>query len=497
MRQRRKVTYHRQRKMNAFYLQVVSRLSIWTFIILIAFSAPAFAQREYTVVKPRERSATERVTIRTKAAQASKGILAVILQPVFPGQTVVVKDSTGKVIGKQEGIQDGQAEFQLQRGKVYQVEASHPGYLSATGKSKALKSTEIIRLRLVPQFVSFNLGGLPSGAQVFIDDKLKATVDQNGLVSIGEIEPGKHVLRISHPEYNDYKDYLNNEELEAGVEVNYSRIPLTRVAKLLIQGPAGATVLINGAVQGRIQENGSVRIDYELEQASERTISVEQLGYQTWTRTETLTPGPHTITVNLDPIVTSAGVSDFFDSLSQWKAPATWELVTEGRNKKLRVHGKELGVLKDKTYRDILGGLNFTIWLEDGKGATWAVRVDKDGRNYYLFHLAGPNSTTHTPKRLYTYLVRDGGAPVEVSTPIPVLTDLNTKASYTINIEVAGYTVTQWITSNETGDKGDLGIWTDTTATKDKFLYGTFGFCSLAGEVFTVDDFNLEPNKQQ
>ncbi len=482
--------------MNIFRHSIETQIIRLTCLLLIGFTT-ASAQRQYTIEKPRERSATERVTIRTKPAQASKGILAVILQPVFPGQTVVIKDTSGKVIGKQDGIQDGQAEFQLQRGRIYQIEASHPGYLSATGKSKPLRATEIIRLRLVPQFVRFNLGGLPVGAQVFIDEKLKATVDQGGSVSIGEIEPGKHKLRISHPEYNDYRDDFGNEELEAGVEVNYGRIPLTRVAKLLIQGPPGATVMINGAMQGKIQANGSVRIDYELEQASERTISVEQLGYQTWTRTETLTPGPRTITVSLDPIVTSAGVSDFFDSLSQWKAPASWELMTDGRNKKLRVKGEELGVLKDKTYRDILGGLNFTIWLDDGRGATWAVRVDKEGRNYYLFHLAGPNSTTHTPKRLYTYLVRDGGAPIEVSTPIPVLTDLNTRTSYTINMEVSGYTVTQWITSNETGERGDLGIWTDTTATKENFLFGTFGFRSLAGEVFTVDDLNLEPQRQQ
>lgn len=481
--------------MNIFKHSIETQILALICCLMIGHTT-ASAQRQYTIEKPRERSATERVTIRSKPA-ASKGILAVILQPVFPGQTVVVKDSTGKVIGRQEGIEDGQAEFQLQRGKVYQVEASHPGYLSATGKSKALRSTEIIRLRLVPQFVRFNLSGLPSGAQIYIDDKLKAAVDQSGSVSVGEVEPGKHTLRISHPEYNDYRDDLSNEELEAGVEVNYGRIPLTRVAKLLIQGPPGATVMINGAMQGRIQNNGSVRIDYELEQASERTITVEQLGYQTWSRTETLAPGPRTISVKLDPIVTSAGVSDFFDSLSQWNAPPSWELVTTGRNKKLLVKGSQLGVLKGKTYRDIVGGLNFTVWLDDGKGATWALRIDKEGRNYYLFHLAGPNSTTHTPKRLYTYLVRDGVEPVEVSTPIPVLTDLNQKASYTINIEVAGYTVTQWITSNETGERGDLGIWTDTTPARDRFLYGTFGFRSLAGEIFSVDDLNLEPQKQQ
>jgi hypothetical protein len=71
--------------------------------------------------------------------------------------------------------------------------------------------------------------------------------------------------------------------------------------------------------------------------------------------------------------------------------------------------------------------------------------------------------------------------------------DLDQKISYTINFAVAGYTIRHWITSNQTGERFDLGIWTDTTLSKDQFLFGTFGFRSLGDEVFTVDDFNLEP----
>ncbi|MEK7834335.1 MAG: hypothetical protein AAB401_24825, partial [Acidobacteriota bacterium] len=480
----------------SFKSQLAIQFLVAASICLFFCSTSAIAQREYTVVKPRERSDSEGVTIRTKAGQSSKGVLAVVLQPVVPG-VVVVKDSKGKIIGRQDGINDGQAEFQLLRGKTYQVEASYPGYQSVSGKSKPLKANEIIRLNLVPQFVRFTLDRLPAGAQVSIDDKVRATVGQNGAVSIGEIEPGKHTLHISHPEYNDYTDNFDNERLEAGTEINYSRIRMTRVAKLTIKGTAGATVMINGAVQGKIQHDGTVRIDYELEGAAERTISVELLGYQTWTKTELLSPGPRTIEVKLDPIVTSAGVSDGFDSLSQWKTPASgWELAIEGRNKKLRVKGAELGLLKDKVYRDIQKESNFTIWLEDGKGATWAAKADNDGSSYYLFHLAGPKSTTHTPKKFYTYVV-SGGTPVEVSTPFPVFMELDQKTSYLINIEISEDKILHWITSNETGQQIELGVWTDTTATKDRFLYGTFGFRSLAGEVFAVDDFNLEPKKQQ
>ncbi|MBL8188279.1 MAG: hypothetical protein JNK38_09740, partial [Acidobacteria bacterium] len=465
---------------------VINRFFLPTTLCLVLFSIPALAQREYTVVKPRERSASESVAVRTKAAQASKGVLAVVLDPVINGQIIVKDPVTGKLVEKREAGELGKAEFELRRGKIYQIEVSYPGYLSASGKSKTLRASEILRLKLIPQTARFNLQGLPSGAQIFVDDKLQATVGQNGVAAIAEVSPGKHLLRISHSEYNDFLD--NFENLEAGSEINYSRIPLTRVAKLMIQGTPGATVLIDGAVQGKIQPDGTVRINYELDRAAERTISVELIGYQSWSKSELLAPGPRTIEVRLAPILTSQGVSDTFDSFIYWQHPSTWQLVTVGKNKKLKVQGSEPGLLKDQVYRDIDEDSSFILWLDDGKGATWVVKADKEGRNYYLFHLAGPKSTTHAPNKFYTYIVRNGAAPEDVSVPFPILAELNQTASYQINIEVSGERIRHWITSSDTGEKMGLGSWTDTSPTKEKFLYGTFGFRSLSGEVFSVDE---------
>lgn len=473
-----------------------SEICLGIVIWLTLFTSLVTAQpgiRELPIVeKPRERATSERVFIRTKPTLPSKGVLAVVLTPVINGQ-VVIKDAAGKILERREAGENGQAEFQLQRGRVYQIEAAFPGYLSAESKSKPLQATEIIRLRLVPQFATLKLPDLPAKAQVFIDNELRATNQQAGAVTIADLKPGNHALLIRHHEYNDYTDTL--KDLEPGTEVKYARIPLRRVAKLTVEGPAGATVLIDGAVQARIEPAGKVSFDYELDRAMERTISIELLGYQTWTRRETFSPGPRTITAKLDPIITSAGVSDFFDTMIQWSAPASWKILSDPRNKRLEVSGSSIGTLKDKTYRNC--HVNFVIWLSDGKGATWAVRADKEGRNYYLFHLAGPSSTTHTPNRFYTYLVKDGAEPVEVSTPIPLVDALNPKTSYTIDLTVQGSTVKHTITSNETGNTNDLGIWTDTSTTKDRFLYGTFGFRSMLGETFIVDDFNLEPIAEQ
>lgn len=467
-------------------------VAVWLFALAGVGLAQPGVKELPIVTKPRERPTTESVVIKTKPAQPSKGVLAVVLTPIINGQ-VLVKNSSGRILAKQEAGESGQAEFQLQRGKVYQVEVTFPGFLSASGKSRPLKTSEILRLTLTPQFATLKLQRLPANAQIFVDDQLQATVDQTGDVTIGEIKPGDHSLLIRHPEYNDYLDRL--EKLEAGGVYTYGRVPLERVAKLTIQGPPNATVLIDGAVQGKIKGDGIVRIDYRLDQASEHSVSVELLGYQTWSKRELLVPGPRTINVALDPIITSAGLSDFFDNLSHWNAPPSWKIIPDGRNNKLEVRDEQIGALSDKTYRDFRAV--FTIWLKDGKGATWAVRADKEGRNYYLFHLAGPSSTTHTPKKFYTYLVKDGAAPVEVDTPIPLLVDLNQKDPYTIKVEVNGYAVAHYITSEQSGEETTLGAWTDTSATKDKFLYGSFGFRSLSGEVFTVDDLHIEPITKQ
>lgn len=462
--------------------------------ILIGGASTAFGQREYTVIRPRERAVNESVTASKRASQATKGVLVVVLDPVISGK-VSVFDSKGRLLDEADAdAKNGRVEFELKRGHSYLVQASSPGYISVEGKSELLKSSSTMRLKLKAQFAKVELPGLPAGAQIFIDDKQRAIVDQRGAVVLDNLEPGSHSLLVRHPEYNDYRVDLGN--LEAGVEISFFPLKtiLVKVAKLTIAGPGGATILIDGAVYGRIGSDGKVEFDYRLEQATEHTISVELVGYHTLTRREMLAPGPRTITVKLDPMTTSAGVSDFFDNLSLWNAPSSWKIVSEGRNKKLEVKGPQLGSLSNKTYRDFTA--NFTIWLDDGKGATWAVRTDRESRNYYLFHLAGPKSTTQTPNRFYTYLVRDGGDPIEVSTPIPVIIDLTQPGSYTITVTVRDYTIRHSIVGNQKIEESDLGIWTDTTETKDKFLFGTFGFRSLFGEVFTVDDLNLEPIKE-
>ena len=459
---------------------------------LLLASPECFAQRGIkelpVVVKPAKRLPTEGVKFRTVAQQPTKGTLAVVLNYKIKA-TVVVKDIRGRLLAKSEADSDGQAEFQLLRGRAYHVEVNHPSYLGSDAKTKILGATDVVRLDLTPQFSSIRFRGLPPNSQIFIGigNEPRATADKSGNSAVADLKPGNHDLLIRHPEYNDYFDQLSI--LEAGVEITYPRLTLLQVARIAIQGPAGAAIMIDGDVRGRIKPDGTVLINYELEKAGEHVISVEKIGYQTWSQREVFKPGVRTFEVKLDPIVTAAGFSDFFEDLSLWSAPSAWKIVTDQRNKKLEVRGEAPGLLANKTYRDFQ--MNFTVWLNDDKGATWLVRADKEGRNYYLFHLSGSKSGSYTPRRFYTFLISNGGKPQSVSTPVPVIPELNNKTSYTINLVVKGNQIKHSITPNDSGETFDMGIWTDTSIDKDKFLYGTVGFRSLAGEVFAVDDLTV------
>ncbi len=453
----------------------------WLAFSLVVLAPLASAQITLPIEnKPRTRTQGEKIVFRTVPMQPTKGVLAVVLDPIVGGK-ITIKDAAGKVIANADADATGQAEFTLPRKKIYQVEAAFPGYSSAAGKSKVLAGSASVRLKLTPQFATLGLLDVPAAAQIYLDNQLRE-YKQQALFS--DLTPGEHALLIKHPEYNDYSYRLNLTE--AGARYDLS-VRLIKVAKLTLQSLPNATVLIDGAVQARVNADGEVKLDYELPQAGEHVVSVELLGHQTWSQKIMLTPGPRVITATLTPIATSVGVTDTFGSLSLWNAPDSWTRV----NDRLQVSGDKLGVLKDTLYRNF--EVHFIVWLPDGKGASWAVRADQAGKRYYLFHLTGASpSKGLTAHRFYTYLVEDG-ALREVSSSVAVLTKLNSKDSYTIHLTVKEHLITHDMTSNATGEPNDLGVYTDTTATKERSLYGTFGFLSFKGETFHVDDFNLQP----
>lgn len=463
-------------------------------VALMCASGIALAQvGELPIVKPRERSATEGPKVKPGTRQAANtSTVFVLLNPIVPGK-VVVKNSAGKLIKQEDTDKDGQATLVLLRGQSYQIEATSPGYSTGSGTVKPSKAQEVVRVQLNAQSRILTLLDLPAGAEILIDNKPVEQSVVGDATSVAGITPTKHKLAVRHPEYNEYKRDIDFSQL--GIGQSFS-IPITleKVARLTIQSVAGAEVLIDGALQGRVPASGTMTILFPVTQIREHGITAEKPGFVAKTIRQRLTPGALALNLDLEPFANPEGASDGFDSLNQWIAGPTWKTLVEANNRKLQVSGPKLGLLKEKIYKDFQAV--FTIWMPDGKGVTWVLREHGDGQNYYLFHLAGPRSTTHIPKRLYTYVVRNGKEPEEVNAPTPLSVDLSPNASFLVHVVARGYTIEHSITSNETGEKVPLGMYTDSSPTKDKFLYGHFGFRSLSGEIFVVDDFTIDPSKE-
>jgi hypothetical protein len=198
--------------------------------------------------------------------------------------------------------------------------------------------------------------------------------------------------------------------------------------------------------------------------------------------------------LDLEPFANPEGSTDGFDSLNQWSAPPTWKVLPSANNRTLQVSGTKVGVLKDKVYKDFQAV--FTLWIPAAKERR-GDESRRGGDKLYLFHLSGPKAAAPFIPKPFLYLCGTGRKePVEVNQPTPLVVDLNSTSSFLIHIVAHGYEIEHSITSNETGEKVTLGHYTDSSATKDKFLYGLFGFRSFLGETFVVDDFTIDPSKE-
>lgn len=483
----------------------MTRLAISPAILALScalLSAPASVARGQIpfrplpiekIEKPKERTTAEPVRPRARTVQPpSTGEVTVLLNPIVQGQ-VIVRDENGKQLQEESADENGEASFSLLRGRRYEIEATSPGFSPGITSFKLIGRSSTIRLSLTAESRILKLAGLPEGAEVLIDDAQVRPSLVGGVATIAGLAAGKHRLIIQHPEYSQFAREIDLSPVSAG-EAALLLITLEKTARIEVASLPGASVMLDGVFKGVVPQTGSLNFEQPLNEPSEHMVSVEMIGYQKSALKHRLVPGRNKIEVNLDPIITDAGTTDGFDNLSQWQAPASWQTPLEGNNRRLRVAGSEPGQLKNKVFRDFR--VNFLLWMEDGKGASWVVRPDKESRNYYLFHLAGPNSEMGTPNRFYTFIVEDGGEPREVLPPTPLVTAIDPEASYTIDIRINGHHIEHWITSNVTGDEDSLGSFTCTDPERDKFLYGSFGFRALKGEVFLIDDLSIKTGEE-
>jgi hypothetical protein len=186
------------------------------------------------------------------------------------------------------------------------------------------------------------------------------------------------------------------------------------------------------------------------------------------------------------PPLTSTELSEEFLNLNRWQAPPSGWSIT--RKSRLLIENQPaLGFVSKVNYADFEMG--FHLQLENAAGAAWALRVQQDPGNYYLFYLSGPEG--QYANRFLTYVVHGNKvSPTDFKNSVPVIANLKAGGQYEINIKVEKNHIVHTITPAETGVLINLG---DDTDAENNFPTGSIGFRAFGIEKFSVDDLYVRP----
>jgi hypothetical protein len=182
----------------------------------------------------------------------------------------------------------------------------------------------------------------------------------------------------------------------------------------------------------------------------------------------------------------SIELSEEFLNLSRWNTPSSgWTITKQGRL--LIEKEPALGFVRQINYDDFEMG--FHLQLENAAGAAWALRVQPDAGNYYLFYLSGPEG--QYTNRFLTYAVHDNKiGPTDFKSSVPVIVKLSAGGQYQISIRAEKGRIIHTITPAETGVLTNLGDYSDPDNT---FTSGSIGFRTFVVEKFSVDDLFIRP----
>jgi hypothetical protein len=417
------------------------------------------------------------------------------------------------------------------------IVVKHPDFKELR-KTLVLKigTTKTVPLYLESKYGTLVLGGLPEKAEIFIDgDKnegIRRVTEQSGggiekslkieKASFARISTGIRNLKMVHP---DYKNWEGTFEVNPGnTEKNFYAPPLELAVSQLtvkatagnVEALAGAKVYLDDKDGGQVAPDGKLLIEnIRFRRDQSYKIRVIKKGYLEHKVEKVLEIGSNEIEVKLFPIPNSAQFDDFFVSgLSKalWEAPEEWK-TEEGW---LKVQGApDLGFPRGNNYRDF--DASFTFQMVNGKGAAWAVRIQKE-TNYRLYYVGGPKGTVPGlfPKTDFgyylfylggpqgrfsglfrTYVCRDGQFNFDQpKDAIPAIVKITPTDIYTIRVRVRGNKIEHFITMQTGTYKGrefPLGVYNDENST---FTFGNIGFLTLEGEVLRIDDFHILPNTE-
>lgn len=368
------------------------------------------------------------------------------------------------------------------------IKVVHPDFDEKEEKVTLIKGKPVLEtINLISKYGDLVIGGLPAGAQIFIDDVEKTAEaildEEQKQVTLKRVARGERNIKILHP---DYVEFAEKIEIKPGEALPYTPALELALSYLTVKSLEGATVYLNGEEKGKVLPEGSLAVNGVKPGTYE--ISILKDGYLEWKKKDLkLEIGPKTLEVKLDPRPNSEQFDEYFNAnLNRWEVPAGWKVVEQ----KLVLNGdSKLGTPKKFTYRDF--DLYFTFNMKDGKGVAWALRVCDKG--YYLFYLAGP--TSKYKGQLLTFVCKNGKLDLSnpfnsVPTSVVVLTD---KDFYTLRVKVRNNKMETFIkpeTGKDVGVELPIGYFVDED---NLFVYGSIGFQAVEGESAVIDDIHVLP----
>jgi TIR domain-containing protein len=190
--------------------------------------------------------------------------------------------------------------------------------------------------------------------------------------------------------------------------------------------------------------------------------------------------------------ITLREIDDDFADLNKWTPPQTgWAIEGDRGKEQLVIEGQpRLGCATELVYGDFEMSFNLKL-LNDG-GATWALRADRSGQNYYLFHLSG--SAGEHPNKFFSYIVRDGKIDPKDTRSNEVIAELKAGQQYYVSIKAEKNTISHIIEPAATGVKTPMHIFVDP---KNEFPRGSICFRTVEREKFSVDDLFASPSGMQ
>lgn len=197
--------------------------------------------------------------------------------------------------------------------------------------------------------------------------------------------------------------------------------------------------------------------------------------------------------------VTATVFNDLFDSPTNWNLPPSGWAITKS-NRLLIDNQDSLAFAPKLNYGDF--DMEFHLKLEDAGGAAWALRVQPDGRNYYLFYLSGPNG--QYANRFLTYIVKDNKVtPTMFDQSLGLPLKLEEGGQYVIAIKAEGNRFTTFITySGKTAAEDDPSIGLrknigDFKDSENTYSTGSVGFRTLGPQKFSLDELWIWPPGQK